>query len=293
MQKQPLRGIMASRVISQSQDSIVVLGGPGSGKTVYLSVLYHHLWQGHDEVYMRAADGRMHDELLANFKSIVNGVFPPATQTLRRFEFELEFKGRAYYITFLDYPGELFTRVFHNLVLDSDEARTLNHVFRRAAGIIFLIDPMEFFITKDGPDLQYTLTSALRSATSQTRHRRPPRMVVVLTKRDLNHFLVDEKGGAVSFVARRLPKVGQMIRGLHVLHLSSIQQDTQRGYTPSQPATCLRPIKVILNELQGIQTAIELQRIHSTRHTAGVILSILLLLGVSILSFVLGLYAGR
>jgi hypothetical protein len=121
--------------------TIIVLGGPSAGKTVYLSVLYHHLWHGSDGMIMRAGSGAMHTELLGSVEALKRGTMPPATQALRPYEFELERNGQKYHLRCLDYPGELFRRVFFDLAIDSDEAPELNRFCEDAAGVIVLADP--------------------------------------------------------------------------------------------------------------------------------------------------------
>jgi hypothetical protein len=83
----------------------------------------------------------MHTELLGSVEALKRGTMPPATQALRPYEFELERNGQKYHLRCLDYPGELFRRVFFDLAIDSDEARELMRFCEDAAGVIVLADP--------------------------------------------------------------------------------------------------------------------------------------------------------
>lgn len=196
--------------------SIIVLGGPSAGKTVYLSVLYHHLWDGHDRMVMRAGSGTMHSELLNLAESLRNGTMPPATQALRHFEFELEHQGRSYHLRYLDYPGELFRKVFYDMTIESDEARELLRMCEDAAGVVVLVDPQS--VVDNGAEVDYALSSLFRFYESKSVR---PKFVLAFTKRDENQKLVGDH--VALFMKRHLPHVARMLdRGMRLMHFSSI-----------------------------------------------------------------------
>src|SRR3990172_10772264 len=179
--------------------TIMGLGGPAAGKTVYLSVLYHHLWGGHDGLSMRAGSGTLHSELLKSAEDIQAGNFPPATQALKHYDFELRHNSMLLHLRFLDYPGELFRKVFYDMAVDSNEARQLYEACTAANGVIVLADPQS---TVDGTwDIDYAITNLLRFYKSNGRRR--PQFVLAFTKRDQTQALV--KGSVTEFVRKRLP----------------------------------------------------------------------------------------
>ena len=231
--------------------SIVVLGGPAAGKTVYLSILYHHLWDGHDGMVMRAGSGAMHSELLGLAESIGKGTMPPATQALRHFEFELQHEARIYHLQYLDYPGELFRKVFYDMTIDSDEARELLSICETAAGVLVLVDPRS--VVDAGREMDYALSNLFRFYESKPVC---PQFVFAFTKRDQNQDLVGDH--LASFVKRRLPHVARLLgRGMRLMHFSSIIKS-------KQSVQFARPMAVRA-ALDAILEAIEEQQIDKAR----------------------------
>jgi len=223
---------------------IVVLGGPAAGKTVFLSSLYHHLWQGLDGLSMRAATGGMHSELLSLGEQIQGGNLPPATQALRHFEFELKHFDRYYSLRFLDYPGELFRRVFYDTSVDSEEARELYDVSTSADGIIALVDPQSIL---DGTwDIDYALSNLLRFY--HVEGRKQPKMVLAFTKRDESKGLV---GFSVrQFVRENLPHVrAELGEGMRLQHFCSIVRGSN-GIRFSKADTITAPLRSLIDEIE-------------------------------------------
>jgi hypothetical protein len=196
--------------------TIVVLGGPSAGKTVYLSVLYYHLWNGHDGMTMRAANGAMHSELLQSADALLKGTSPPATQALRHFEFELEHEHRPYYVRYLDYPGELYRKVFFDLTIDSKESNALMQMCENATGALVLVDPISAI--ENPAETDYMLSNMLRFF--QT-HMNRPKFTFAFTKRDENATQVG--ADLTSFVRLNLPHVAKQLGpGMRMMHFASI-----------------------------------------------------------------------
>lgn len=227
-----------------ASSSIVVLGGPAAGKTVFLTVLYHHLWNGHGDLAIRAATGSMHSELQAAGEQLLAGELPPATQALRHFEFELRKGERSYDLRFLDYPGELFRKVFYDALVDSDEARELYDVSTSADGVIALVDPKSI---GDGTwDIDYALSNLLRFYRSNG--RKQPHFVIAFTKRDETEELVGNS--ASSFLKERLPHLAaELGDSLRLQHFCSII--TRKGtVTLAQPETVTAPLRSIIDAME-------------------------------------------
>lgn len=223
--------------------SIVVLGAPSAGKTVYLSALYYHLWQGHDSMTMRASSGAMHADLLKSTEAMLAGNLPPATQSLRHYEFELEYFGRTFYLRFLDYPGELFQKVFFEMAIDSDEARELYDTCTKADGVILLIDPTA--VVEGVYDLDFGISNLFRFYAS---NEKTPEFVFAFTKRDTNLKLMDS--GINLFVRQHLPHVSRLLgSGMRMLHFSSIIR-SKHSVQLSSPDVVKSPLTAILEALQ-------------------------------------------
>jgi len=265
--------------------TIVVLGGPAAGKTVFLTALYHHLWQGSDEFKIRAASGVVHSELLAAAEQIRVGNMPPATQALRHLEFELDHFGRTYYLRFLDYPGELFRKVFYDSVVDSDEARELYDASTTADGVIALADP-ESILDRTW-DIDYALTNLLRFYAS--RGRKQPKFVLAFTKRDRTEKLVG--GRVTSFVKNHLPHLAADLgEGMRLQHFCSVI-NTNGQITFSQADTVTAPLRSVVEAIE-VERACErretyLRRIRWRRAILRGLLAVLALLMI-VATFALG-----
>lgn len=224
---------------------IVVLGGPAAGKTVFLASLYSHLWQGLDELTMRAATGTMHSDLLAMGQEIQAGKMPPATQALRHLEFELRHFEQLYSLRFLDYPGELFRKVFYDTTVDSEEARQLYDVSTTADGIIALVDPIS--VVDGSWDIDYALSNLMRFYKSNG--RKQPKFVVAFTKRDKTDYLFAKK--IKHFVRQHLPHLSSELgNGMRLQHFSSIINRDGK-VTFASPVTVTAPLRCVIDALEA------------------------------------------
>ena len=228
--------------------TILVLGGPAAGKSVFLSVLYHRLWNGDPTMVMRAANGAMHGELLSQADKLTKGTMPPATQALRPLEFELERNGRTYHLSSLDYPGELFRRVFFDLAVDTEEAQQLYSACRSAHGIILLWDPQA--IIEQNAEADFTVLNFLKFLQTASP---VPKFVLAFTKRDQNHSAMN--GNAVAFVRTHLPHSARLLgRGTRVMHFCSIvRRDEQIELALRQAVRA--PLECLIEEMEQDQLA--------------------------------------
>jgi hypothetical protein len=271
--------------------SIIVLGGPSAGKTVYLAALYHHLWKGYDTMVMRAGNGTTHSELLKTAEDIVSGHLPPATQALRHYDFELEHNGRLYHLHYLDYPGELFRKVFYEMAVDADEARQLHEICVHAAGVLVLVDP------KSVGDLAYDVDYALSNLLRYYRENAAdPKFVIALTKRDENQDLV--KDGVAVFMKHRLPHTARLLgRGARLMHFSSIIR-SPLSIQLAGPHVVSAPLESVIAAIHEEAHQEDLLRVLRRATTKAVLRGIAVKLGIGLalliaaaLCFLLGVWA--
>lgn len=212
----PMRILSVIGHIMSDQSTILILGGPAAGKSVYLSVLYRQLWGNDPHFQIRAGDGTMHAELNRTAEQIVAGTMPPATQALRNLEFELSYGDEVFHLRSLDYPGELFRRVFFDLAVDSDEAREFYRACERASALIVLVDPET--VARNPIDMDFALSNLFRYFDGRAER---VAFVLAFTKRDATEKIVGDS--VVRFVRRNLTQTSRLMkRGLRVLHFSSI-----------------------------------------------------------------------
>lgn len=229
--------------------TIVVLGGPAAGKTVFITALYHHLWQGYGEFKIRAASGSVHSDLLNAAEQIRHGNMPAATQALRHMDFELDHNGRLYFLRFLDYPGELFRKVFYESVVDSDEARELYNASTSANGVIALADPAS--ILDRTWDIDYAMTNLLRFYSS--RGFQQPTFLLAFTKRDKTEPLVG--ASVVSFVKSHLPHLAaELGDGIRLQHFCSVVSNN--GHVAfSSPEAVTAPLRSVIQAIERKRNA--------------------------------------
>ncbi len=198
---------------------------------------------------MHAGTGSMHSELLTAVESIQSGIMPPATQALRHYDFELQHGVRSYQLRFLDYPGELFRKVFYDMAVDSDESRELYNASIAADGVIVLADPRSIV---DGTwDIDYAMTNLLRFY--DTNGRKRPQIVLAFTKRDETYMLV--KRSITAFVRSHLPHLWDTLRrGMRLMHFSSITKSAN-GVELASPQVVAAPLKAVIAAIEAKHAA--------------------------------------
>jgi hypothetical protein len=193
---------------------------------------------------MRATSGTVHTDLLTAASEIQAGNMPPATQALRHLDFELDHFNRTYFLRFLDYPGELFRKVFYDSVVDSDEARELYNVSTSADGVIALTDP-ESILDRTW-DIDYAMTNLLRFYSS--RGHKVPEFVLAFTKRDCTETLVG--GSVAAFVRSHLPHLAAALgEGMRLQHFCSVV-NTNGTFAFSRPETVSAPLRSVIDAIE-------------------------------------------
>jgi hypothetical protein len=235
---------------------------------------------------MRASNGAMHSELLNSVESILAGNMPAATASLRHYEFELEHENRIFNLRYLDYPGELFRKVFHELTIDTDEARELHGYCEEAGGVLMLIDPAN--VVEASSEADYMLSNLLRYCATR---RMPPEIVVAFTKRDENRDTVGKH--VYSFVKRHLPHTSRELkRGIHVMHFCSLIKSDHSVQLANAPAV-KAPLESIMEAME--QHAIDRARRKYVRRLAwwdafSKVFVVVVLLIATILTFIAGVF---
>ncbi|MCH8242937.1 MAG: hypothetical protein IH897_10045 [Planctomycetes bacterium] len=216
---------------------------------------------------------------------IACGEVPPATQALRYYEFELQTERCTYFLKFLDYPGELFRKVFYESTVDSDEARQLYDLSTSADAVIALCDPKSVL---DGTwDIDYAFSNLVRFYKSEG--RKEPFFVLAFTKRDQTQDFV---GRRVSrFVRKRLPHLAaELARGVRIQHFCSFISESGRIVLAS-PNTVTAPLRSVIDALESERSEHDreafLRRI-AWKRTAVRVSGVLIVLVIVIVAFVVG-----
>jgi hypothetical protein len=238
------------------RDRIVILGRPSSGKSVLLTVLYQQLWDSTGQLTIRACDGNTHAALLQDYASLLDGRWLPATQTLREYDLELHHDGRVTPMSVLDYPGELYRRLFFEKRVDGPELDTMYQALRRAMGVILLIDPGD--LVKPGEaqvDTEYAAIEVVEHFRGNGAASKPLPMVLVYTKRDENAEMMKRAGGLARFTFKYMPRLARLVRDVPIVHLSAMRTTESNGrrmpwMTSSEEQVSL-PLRLILRQIEA------------------------------------------
>ncbi|MCP3906213.1 MAG: hypothetical protein GY715_21520 [Planctomycetes bacterium] len=192
---------------SKPRDRLVILGRRGSGKTVYLTQLYHQVSHASDDLHVIALNGPAHQACVECADELSAGRWPEPTLGAWFLELEITFHGRRGQLYALDYPGEVFHRTFVDNEDDAETAELLDHL-DRAAAVIALIDPgaASTGAKRDVVDDDYGMAVALQRLRGAPGGDRVP-VAIVFTKCDRHMDLLRTEGGMKSFFEKTYPNL--------------------------------------------------------------------------------------
>ena len=238
------------------RDRIVILGRPSSGKSVLLTVLYQQLWESTGQLTIRACDGNTHAALLQDYASLMGGQWLPATQALREYDLELHHDGRVTPMSVLDYPGELYRRLFFEKRVDGPELDTMYQALRRAMGVVLLIDPSDLLKPGEAQiDTEFAAIQVLEHFRNNGSPSQSLPLVLVYTKRDENAEMVKRAGGLARFTAKYMPRLARLIHNVPIVHLSAMRTTESNGrrmpWMASSEEQVALPLRLILRQIDA------------------------------------------
>jgi len=143
-----------------------IWGLPGSGKTVYMTMLYHYLSQGGTPWRIVTDDEYTENFVNDNLKLMIQeGDFckPTMESGLRRvYSYKLinDEIGKIVELTFFDLPGEIYKNPLTETInVEGDILRLIEHL-NQCHGILFLLSPLE----EDSPNNEGRAVSFSRAA---------------------------------------------------------------------------------------------------------------------------------
>lgn len=248
--------IGVAMAVEPPKDRIVILGRPSSGKSVFLTVLYHQLWDSPGDLTVRAGDGNTHAALLRDFSSLAHGEWLPATTGRQEYYLELSYKNKVIPLAVLDYPGELFRQLFFEKRLDNEELESLYQHVSRALGVILLIDPRSIIDAGDAQvDGEYSAIQVVEHVRSGSNGRMLP-FVVVFTKRDENAELIKQHGGLALFTRKFMPRLARILAGVPIVHLCAVRTNASDGdartpWMASSADQVAIPLRLVLERMEA------------------------------------------
>jgi GTPase SAR1 family protein len=263
----------------RARDKIVLLGTRAAGKTIFLSVLYSHLWPRLKGLTLKSGNGVIHKSLIGNSESLKQGEWPPATASLAYCPLTVAHNHTTRELVALDYPGEVFRKAFvegvqHYPEAVSWDAESLVRTLDTAIAVIVLIDPANvcFGDLDEQADDSYGMVQAIEYLRKSPGGDRVP-VIVVLTKSDKkgNRQLIKNAGGPAAFLEWKAPALCRLLNTFRIMEISCVQQDKQgRPKRDSAPVNIDKPLLACLEALEreDHQTrlhAAELQRVESIR----------------------------
>jgi len=185
--------------ISNQRDRIVVLGRTRSGKTVFLTRLYHACWEGKSGLRMACQSGPDHLNLMTQYAEMEKGVWPAATQGSRHYTIDVTKDDYTIPMVILDYPGEVFQNAFIHEIDDENTQELLGHI-DRAIAVLIIVDPggaMHDDSTIEKVHDDYGISKAI-SRVRQSPGGEDIPIAIVLTKCDIHAkkilTVMDKKG---------------------------------------------------------------------------------------------------
>lgn len=171
-----------------------IWGLPGSGKTVYMTMLYHYLSQG-DSPWRIVTDDEETETFVNDNLSLMmyRGEFCPPTETqipkIYSYKLVNDKTEKIVEINFFDLPGRFYLDLLNQAIQVGDDTLRLIQHLNQCHGILFLISPLE----EDSPDhyrgsyftfLGNLFRSMQRSRDSKKESKLEPYIVFCITKID-------------------------------------------------------------------------------------------------------------
>ncbi|MFM7259064.1 MAG: TRAFAC clade GTPase domain-containing protein, partial [bacterium] len=217
-----------------------MIGRRRAGKTIFLARLYEMLWQGcvlvdgclpakserrsgvETRMSCRATSGAAHSQFMRIVDELRAGRWPAATIGNSYAELRVDYGGREYLLTALDYPGEVFRKAFMGDSGDPDALELLEAIDRAAAAIL-LIDPS---VVAAGGEEAHEDTFGLTQAAARIRAGSGGADVpiaIVLTKCDVNGAFLREAGGVRDFAAKHFSQLFRSVERTSVFACAAVR----------------------------------------------------------------------
>lgn len=244
--------------------ALAIMGIASSGKTVYLSMLYHALRHGTGFMRGLADRGSAHDELIANFQKLENGSWFPATLTNLGFEVRVDVDDRSLSLSVLDFSGERFKELVYDQRTDASHHTEILTQIQDSLGCLILIDPEQLapFCERFDPAAEFTAIKLIQMLAAR---RRAEHVVLVFTKQNANRSIVSDEGGPEEFLHKASNLLYQEVRRwkIPVYHISAVSlevsTDPDGSFDVHPKPDPLRDHSEVMRPLEAL-----VQRIHPT-----------------------------
>jgi hypothetical protein len=225
---EPLRSFGAS---TARRDTVLLLGGAGAGKTVFVARLYEALWGGVRLVKGRldtstategreravrtmtgkARDVKVHQELLRVAGELAAGKWPATNVGISHLELEVTLDGRTGLVSIVDYPGSELDRAINWQGSDPLSAELI-WLAQHAAAVMVFIDPE--CVTAGGTRRDEDIAAITHAVTMARRGagRGETPISVVVTKSDRHNEFLQANGGAKGVLAQRARVLSDIVQ---------------------------------------------------------------------------------
>ena len=184
------------------RDRIVVLGRRKSGKTVFMTRLYHELWNSKGQFHMKALSGSTHKQFMHLANELKEGRWVAATNQTTYADLEISDGIAKRLMVAVDYPGELFTAAFVDDSNREDALELIKHVDRASAVIILISPDIEINESLDETiDDNFGMQKAIEYIRQSPGGDEIP-IAVVVTKGDQYKTKIRDHGGLKSFIKK-------------------------------------------------------------------------------------------
>lgn len=191
---------------------IAILGGPGSGKTVFLSVLAQRYTERSEEGYFLEPVNRDAAVFTIRNWNLMNQQheWPPATPpgVLHKFHWKLHTgKNAVYDFNALDFAGEVYLRTFSQEDFEQDDARELAEYVGNSDLIILLLN-LGDVVDQIDPERVFDNTWGPKAAIDFLKKRNPKAQVgIIFTKIDRYRQVLSDNGSWSNVYKKYFPSM--------------------------------------------------------------------------------------
>ena len=224
--------------------SILILGGPGTGKTVLLACLAKYYQSpSADGVFISPESREAMEFRDLVFDSLQANSWPSATRgDLQQLLFSLHTPYGKCALKLFDLPGEVYLNTFARWLENDASASALRTEVTKANAALLLVSAKDIFGTVGHSQQRIdSARAACQYATFLKQQRHKPTLGLVITQVDGYECDIERAGGPFESVASHIPDLTNLHKDMDVFSIAAVAQTAAiNGSTEPVPITGFR-----------------------------------------------------